>query len=358
MQELGVRNVCPFDYKILFKLALLLGSLLLLISWEHSIANPTQEKKANLPLVRTYTVKPRTFSTEQTYPGTVVAQRWARLFSQETGKITVLPFHESDYVKQGQLLVQLDDSLLRAELAKANALHQQAQLKVKRLQTLIKKQLVAQQELDQANTELAIAKADIQILTTRLGYTKINAPFNAIITERLVEPHDIVSTHTHVLTLIDPTSLLVSTQVFDVVPIEKGMPVSVQIDALNHHTYAANVERFYPATTEANSHLFTVEIKITPLPAKLQLGQFCRVYFQKNSPSLLAIPYVAIQRDFQGEFVFIINKDNQVIRQAVQTGSRFSKQIEITQGLAEEQHVVTHGFLGLKVGQQVKIMTD
>ncbi len=329
--------------------------VLLLLGCEQPISNKPKIKSSPLPLIETYTVKSQSFPIKQTYSGSVVAQRWARIFTQEIGKINYLPFHEGDKVKKGQLLIQLDDYLLNAELTKAKSLYQQAQLKVKRLQKLVKKRLIAQQELDQADTELANAKADIQILTIRLGYTKIYAPFKALITQRLAETYDIVDSHTHVLTLIDPASFVVSTQVFDVVPIEKGAKVSVQIDALNHQSYQGKVERFYPAAAE-NPHLFTVEIKITTLPQKIQLGQFCRIHFQKTSLPLLTVPYTAIQRDVQGEFVFVVDTENHVARQPVQVGARLAKHIEIIKGLVAGQHIVIKGFFGLKIGQQVKVV--
>ncbi len=94
---------------------------------------PTARKPA-AHLVKTAIVRPQPLSTTVTYTGTLRALRIVRIFTQEAGRITYLPYYEGDTVKANARLVQLDDVLLKAALNKARATYKYARLNVRRLQ--------------------------------------------------------------------------------------------------------------------------------------------------------------------------------------------------------------------------------
>lgn len=299
-------------------------------------------------LVETIVIRPQPLNQTIVYTGTLRAHHLARIFTQESGKITLLPYYEGDIITKGAILIRLEDSLLQAELNKAAAVYQQTAANLQRLQKLVKTNAIAKNELDQVETDTAVAQAEVNILQTRLSYTKIYAPFNGILTERLIEPEDVISAQTHVLTMIDPDSIVV-----DITPSEKIISqlaikqiVSIQIDALGQQQFPGTVTRIYP-TIDPQTRLGTVEIRFDQLPKGAKVGQFGRVAVAFTTTPQLSVPYIALRRDNQGEYVFLLDSDSKVHRQTVQTGLRLADRIEILDGLNEGQTIVTKGFLGL-----------
>ena len=110
---------------------------------------------------------------DPTPPDATSARREVKVYTQEEGRITALPLYEGDKVGKGDVLVRLDDTLIRAQLSRASATRKQAEQDVKRLKELRTRKLVSEDEYTRALTQLDVARADEHVLKTRLGYTKI-----------------------------------------------------------------------------------------------------------------------------------------------------------------------------------------
>ena len=317
--------------------------------------SPKQAPKAHL--VEIDAARLQTLGQRSLYTGTLKARRTLRVFTQEEGRITELPQFEGDLVSQGDVLVRLDDALLRAQLDKAIATRHQAELDLKRLAGLSQKRLVSEDELARAKTAVEVANAEESILRTRLGYTTEKAPFDGVIEERLAEPGDVVSKYTHVLTLTDPASLVIELGVSGLVlpQLRVGDPVEVRVDAIGSGSYPGQILRIHPSL-DVRSRQGTVEVTLTPVPPKAAAGQFCRVILRPSGRERLLIPFSALRRDRQGEFVFRLDPDNHVLRVPVRSGEKFADQIEILEGVDQGARVVVRGFLGLRDGMKVKVV--
>lgn len=287
--------------------------------------------------------------------GTLRALSKVRIFNQEEGAVLRIAVHESAAVKQGDVLLEIDDHLLRAQHDKATATRSQTSLNLKRLTTLRKRNLVAEDELLRAKTAFDVAEAEEKLLSTRLGYTRIKAPSNGLISQRLVEPGDVVPKYTHLLTLIDTSALLTEVSISGLLipALQVGSPVEVRIDALGNTIHTGKILRIHPAL-DAVTRRGTVEVILDNPPEGAQPGQLCRVILHTAEQIRQVIPFVALRRDNIGEYVFIIDENNQVVRRDIHTGLRIADRIEVLEGLEDGQRVVTRGFLGLKPGNAVR----
>ncbi len=310
-------------------------------------------------LVETILIKKDTLSHVSAHTGTLRANRTTRIFNQEEGRIKQLPFYEGDRVAKGDLLVELDDQLLGAQLSKAVATRRQAKGDLQRLVGLEKKQLVSRDERVRAETALEVALSEEQVLKTRLGYTRIKAPFGGIISERLVESGDIAPRYTHLLTLYDPDSLITEISVSELLLpyVHRGDKVEVRIDALGDRVFSGKIQRIHPALDE-RTRRSKIELVIDPVPSGAMIGQFCRVYLNTQAKARLVVPFRSLQRDRKGEFVYLVGEDQQVKRAAVRSGLRLADKVEILEGLAEGSNVVVRGFLGLRHGKKVKVIAS
>ncbi len=287
--------------------------------------------------------------------GSLRALRQVKVFNQEEGRLEAVLVRQGDQVRAGEVIVRLDDRLLRAELDKAIATLRQAELDVSRLRGLVAKQLIAEEQLNRASTALEVARAEERLLRTRLGYMSIRAPFDGKVAERLVEPGDVAPKHAHLLTLLDPSSLVTEVQVSELIlpDLKVGDRADVRIDALGNEAHPGRIVRVYP-TVDPVTRQGRIEVGLQPVPLGASPGQFCRVTLLTGPRPHLVVPVAALQRDPEGEYVFLLGAGNTVHRTAVQSGLRFADLVEIRSGLTAGERVVVRGFLGLNDGQVVK----
>ena len=291
--------------------------------------------------------------------GSLRPHREVRLSLPQEGRLLELPYHEGAQVSQGALLAQLDDALLRAQLKKSQAQRRQAEQDLKRLKQLQSNRVIAEDELARAVTALEVTRAEEEELQIQLQQTRILAPFEGIISKRLAEPGDTVSRFSHLLTLIDVTTLYTELNLSEMVlpGLTVGDAVSLTIDALGPQRHTGAIARIHPQI-EAASRQGTVEVMLNPPPAGAMPGQLCRVALPLRSSNRLLVPYNALRRDTRGEFLYLVNDAQRIERRAIVSGLHFQEQIEILQGVSAGERVVTRGFLGLSEGALVELAGD
>lgn len=333
---------------------LLAGTLVVLAGCQGEEGGDRGQRTA--PLVTAAPVLRHDLEHRITRTGTLYAEREARIYNQEEGGVLEVRVREGDAVAAGDVLVRLDDRVLRAELAKARAQRRQAEADARRLRGLAARQLVSRETLDRALTNLEVARAEERLLQTRLGYMTVRAPFAGRIAERRINPGDVAPKHTHLLTLVDPDSLLTTVSVSELLlpHIHVGDPVQVRIDALGGASHPGRVVRIHP-TVDPATRRGRIEVRLDPVPAGVRAGQFCRVILTVRAPGRLVVPLAAVQQDARGSFVYLVDAEDRVRRRGIRTGLKLGDVVEILDGLAEGDQVVTAGFLDLVPGRKVRL---
>jgi len=336
--------------------ATLIAFMLLLAAGDVSLAQDRGAKKPRPHLVEVIIAELTPIGFETVRTGTLKARRTVRIFNQEEGRINRMDVREGDRVKKGQVIVALDHKLISAELAKATATRKQAEVDLKRIRELIKRNAGTRERRDKAETVLAIAIADESLIRTRLEYAQIRAPFGGIVTERKVEPGDIAPRNSHLLTIIDPASLMTVVSISElVIPrLKAGDAAEVKIDALGDTSWPARIGRIHP-TIDPRTRQGTVEVELAPVPQGAIAGQLCRVQLRAPKIDKLVIPFAALRRDRDGEYAFVII-DAVATLKRVRSGLRLGKQVEILEGLSAGDAIVVRGFLDLRAGKKVAIV--
>jgi len=310
-------------------------------------------------LVEVEKVRRRSVSTAHERSGSLRTRRWVRIHTQEEGRIDALPFYEGDAVESGELLVRLDDSLLGAQLDKARATTKLARVNLDRIEDLLKKRAASEDERARTQTALDVAVAEQRLLQARFEYTRIKAPFGGIVTERNAEPGDVVEKHSHLLTIADPSTLMTEIHISELLLpyLKQGDPVTVRIDALGDRAFSGVIQRIHPEL-DPLTRQGVVEVALDPVPAGARAGQFARVTFDTARVERIVVPFEAVRRDRQGEFVYLLDDGHKAIRVPVRSGIRVGDGIEILQGLETDQHIVRRGFLGLTEGKTVSPVNE
>lgn len=145
--------------------------------------------------------------------GSLAANETAQIRAEISGQVRAVRFNEGEPVKQGQLLLQIDDAELRAQLAQAEASYRLAELNLKRTEDLTQARFISQAEADRVRSEFLSAEAGLQLLRVRIAKQEIKAPFDGIAGARTVSPGDYVTAATAITTIDDLSRLKVDFQV-------------------------------------------------------------------------------------------------------------------------------------------------
>lgn len=331
----------------------ILLSLFVLSACDGDDDNGSKRKKA-AHLVESVKASYHNISIRRTITGTLQPVREVRIINQTEGLLTDLPVFPGDIVKQGQSLAQLDDARLKAELQKARASLEQAKLDLRRLQELAPKKMASESEVAQAKTQLDIATAELQLKQTVFTHTQITAPMDGSISERRVEPGDVIPVYTHIVSIIDTSTLKAEINLSELLlpSIKTGNSVEIAIDALGKQRFSGSIARIYP-TIDKNTRKGIIEITLNPVPAGALPGQLCRVTIATASTARLMIPYDAVRHDKQGSFVYAVI-DNMATRVNVSLGIQQGELIEVVDGIEDQQSIISKGFFGLKDKMKVK----
>ncbi len=346
-----------FSGRLLFQLILLLCLPLLLAGCGDN-DRAGSKRKQSPHIVETVKAGYRNISIERTLSGTLQPLREVRIINEIQGLLIDMPVYPGDRVSKGQTLARLNDSLVKAELQKARATLDQARLDLRRLQNLAPKKLASESEVAQARTQVDIAQAELQLKQTEFEHTLINSPIDGVVSQREVEQGDVVPLHTHLLSVIDTSSLKAEISISELLlpSINIGSEVSIAIDALGAQKFPGKITRIYPSI-DRNTRKGTIEVMLSPVPEGALAGQLCRVNIKTPEQSRLMIPYDAMRHDKQGAHVFVVEA-GKAHRVNITTGIQQDDFIEVIDGLQEQQTIVSKGFFGLKNDMEVKSISQ
>ena len=308
-----------------------------------------RKHKAKATNVHVTKVLRQGLTQQQLITGTIEALSTVRIYNQETGRIKDLPFYPGDTVNKNQLIAVLDDAILLRQFEKARAQHRQVKLDLKRLKRLIPR----------AETLVEQAAAEENLFKTKLSYSKIHAPITGVITQRPREVGDVVSIHSHILTIADVSKLKVTLSLSELAisQLNEDMNVSIRVDALGDTKYDGKILRIHP-TIDTASRQGTIEIIFNEVPKGAIPGQLCRIEIDTVTAPRLVIPVSAIKNDSIGEYVYRIDKENKPKLIRIQTGIQVNEWVEVISGLKINDTIVTKGFQGLGKSKSVKIISD
>ena len=302
-------------------------------------------------------VQPGEISEELEVTGTLVANQQVAIVSELTRKIVRVNVKEGSKVKEGTLLFQLDDADLQAQLERYRQQEKLALLNEERLKDLIAHEAIAQQDYDQASTNLKVLQAQVRELQVTIEKTRITAPFTGQIGIINVHPGSIVSVNT-VLTDIEDNSLI---KVDFSVP-EKYTNV---IFPGSEHTFTiASDEKRYKtkviaraASLSENTRTLLVRSETANPDGRLLPGQSARLNLSlSTSNDALAVTSNALIPSSHGYSVYVSRK-NAVQAVPVQIGQRNERSVVITEGLQKGDTVITSNLLRLVPGAPVQFVT-
>ncbi|HTI08642.1 MAG TPA: efflux RND transporter periplasmic adaptor subunit [Puia sp.] len=302
-------------------------------------------------------IQPTSLAEELEVTGSLVANQQVDIASELTRKIVRVNVKEGSFVRKGDLLFQLDDQDLQAQLEKLSQQEKLALLNEQRLRDLIKHEAVVQQDYDQAFTNLKVLQAEIAELKVMIAKTHIQAPFDGRIGIIHVYPGAIVSTNT-VLTNLEDNS---------VVKLEFSVPekyANIIVPGSEQRFTVASGSQEHKATVvaresrlDADTRTLTVRA-VSPNPGGLLLpGQSARLHLALHeSSNALVVSSQALMPSAGGYSVYL-SRGNKVQMVPVEIGQRGPNTVEIAKGLQKGDTVIISNLLRLMPGSSVQFVT-
>ena len=333
-----------------------------------------------------------------TRAGTLKACRRAGLSPAIGGQIARLPVKEGDTVKKGQVLLEMwnDDLNAQISLAKSEILASQARIKeacviadvskreAERLTALRKKGLASDEKAEHAvgeaksrqaacqaaKSSTEVSRARLSVARAALERTQLKAPFDGTVAEitgelgEFVTPSPIGVPTPPAVDIIDTSCLYVLAPIdeVDAPEIKAGMPARISLDAYNKKFFNGEVRRIAPYVLDREKQARTVDIEVNFIIEKDNMnmlpGYSADVEIILDShANVIRIPTEAL---LEGQKVFIYDKDNKTIyEKEVTTGLNNWKYTEVLKGLKQGEQVVTSiDRDGVVDGASVKIETD
>lgn len=303
---------------------------------------------AALPAIQAAIVEVRNVSVplRVEVTGQVASVTQATLSSQIQAAVKEVRVREGTSVKKAETLVLLDDRDLRADLARAEAEADNAKAHLKRMRDLFTQDSVARQELENAERTFKVAEANRAAARTRVSYTVVTAPFNGLVTEKLIHAGELASPGRPLLRLEDPQHLRLEVTVAegDLKSLSRGDQVPVTIDALAGQSLAGSVAQILP-TGDPATHTVLVKIDL-PSTSGLTAGMFGRMQLDKGTGRTLVVPRTSVieRGDLTG--VYVVGSDSLAHLRWAKLGRAVGDQVEVLSGLNQGERVLVQGSQG------------
>jgi len=209
--------------------------------------------------------------------GSLRASQTVTLRPEVSGRIVKLNFTDGQRVRRGQLLVQLDDTLQRAQLQQAQAQSAIARTNLQRSRELQGQNFVSQSAVDQNAAALEVAEAQVALAQAQMARLAVRAPFDGVAGIRSVDVGDYLKDGADIVNLEDRSRMWVDFRLPErfVGPVKPGLPVQIALDAMPGRTYAGKVEAL-DAQVDANGRSLLVRARIDNPDAALTSGMFAR----------------------------------------------------------------------------------
>lgn len=298
-------------------------------------------------------VESATLVDEAQAVGTLRSRQGVVVRPEVAGRIAALGFQDGQRVRKGQVLVQLDDAIVAAQVRQAQAQVSIARANYDRNRELLAENFVSQAAVDQTAANLQVAEAQLALARAQLERMKIVAPFDGTAGIRQVNVGDYVAAGTDLVNLEDLSRVYVDFRLPEryLPQLRVGQAAQVTLDALPQKRFNARIDAMDPQV-DATGRSVLVRASLDNTEGVLRPGMFARVdTVLSTRPEALVVPEEAVMPDAGKQFVIKVVPGPEVEgratrvaqRSEVQTGARRQGRVEILQGVQAGDTVVTAG---------------
>ena len=344
---------------------LVVAALLLAVGAAWWAASPGAAAKKGPPAralgvpVETAVAKAETATTDIPAVGSLRSDEHVQIAPEIAGRIAEIRFQEGEPVKEGDVLVRLDDALAQADVSDTEARFNFQKANFDRAESLSKTRNIAERAHDEARQNFETARAAVELSRVRLSKHTIRAPFSGIVGIRTLSSGAFVSIGAPLVNLekIDVLKLDFKIPEIFLSDVQVGQTVDVAVDALPRRTFQAQIYAIDPLI-DVNGRALQIRARLKNPDLVLRPGLFARVSIRgRTEREVVLVPESAIVPRVGETFIYRI-EDGKAVEAKVELGNRRSGMVEVTNGLMPNATVVTAGHQRLKNGAPVDLVNN
>jgi membrane fusion protein (multidrug efflux system) len=314
--------------------------------------DPSSVKKEKTKLVAIQPVVPTDFTHYIELQGKIDALNIAYVTPRNGtgGQVKAIYVKQGDIVKQGQLLLKLDDALLIQQLATAKQQLSFAQDLYNRRKNLWAQQIGSEVELVTAKNQVDQAQKQVDFVNKQIELTNVYADINGVADNVSVRLGEFFNGNNQIR-LVNTNELKAVAQVPEnyLGKVKVGSNVKVVIPELNNKTIDTKIS-VTGKTIDATNRSFYVESKL-PYEKDFYPNQVALIKIQDYTASnALTIPVNSLQNDENGKYVMVAAKDGSrliAIKKPITIGMMYADRVEVLKGIQQGDNIITEGYQGL-----------
>lgn len=329
-----------------------------------SCSKSTDQKKneqEEISVVDIFPVLRKTLVENIEAAGVLSSKSEIKLAFKTGGLIKRIYVNEGQIVKAGQLLAELDLAEIDAQVNQAKIGLQKATRDFERIKKLYEDEAATQTNLLDANSSLELATQSMQAAVFNQKLSKIFAPVSGRILRKISEQGELITPFSpaFILATGSQSAFIVSVGVADkeVVKLKVGNNATVNLDAYPDENFKATVSQIAQSVNPATG-TYEVELQLSPNKKNMISGFVARAVIQpvnKNSSLVLPISGL-VDADENTATVFVLERNIAKKRQ-IKIGKIKGEEIEVLDGLEENEQIITKGGGFLNDGQKVKVIS-
>jgi len=306
--------------------------------------------------VRTTTVEAAPSEETLSLNGSIRSNESAVIRAEIAGTVEAVPFAEGTTVEKGAVLARIEDDLLQAERAEIEAEIALATSQLRRQQTLSAREATTREALDEARTNLQRFRARLQQVEVELARTVIRAPFRGRLGLRETSPGAYLQPGDTVATLEQLNPLKVDFGLPEIHQSQLAVGQTLRVSAAGVAEVLAGQVVAWDNRVDPETRNLRVRGTLPNPDRSLLPGNFVSVELVlQRRANAVQIPTNAVIRDLEGAYVFVVENDT-ARRRPVELGQRRNAVVEVVEGLAPGETIVSYGTQALRDGAAVRVV--
>lgn len=327
----------------------------------------SSRKKQKIHHVSLARAERQTLPVIYSVPGTIVPKERLQVTSRLNGIIEAIHVDEGDVVEPGMILVEIDDTQIKARILRAQASlssvlaeKRDADEDVKRFQALAKTQALAQDQLrdalvrkTQAEAAVAQARAELEAARKERRYAQLISPSRAQVRERVQDPGELATTGTPILYLdvLGPMELEIFLPSSRIDAVTLGQVVDVYLQS-NDAPLSGKIGSIIYSADKITRNC---KIKITlPTNRRLTPGQFAQAHIKLGNNSAILLPESAVTKRAGIGGVFIVDGAGTARFRSVRIGRVWQDKHEVLAGVDSGMLVILDPPPGIREGDKIE----
>jgi membrane fusion protein, multidrug efflux system len=308
-------------------------------------------------VVDVVTIETQPFQETLFATGTLLARESIVLQAERAGVVREIRFTEGKAVRAGEVLLVLDDSELQAQLARVEAQLELSLTVEKRQRSLFETgALISEAEYEQALAGLNIARAEAELIKAQLAKTRIVAPFDGIPGLRQISVGAYLTPGTVVASFQDLSSLRVDFSLPEryLEYLRAGQEATFRVVGRTE-LFKAVITAIEPAIDVVTRSLQLRAVASNDGRQQLLPGSFAEIHVALDSiPEAILIPPIALVPGLKQQTVFV-HEEGRAQERTIQIGLRLADALQVLEGLAPGEELITSGVLQLRPGMKVEV---